>query len=157
VNELKKSLRSLAVQGVKYAAGIGTNLGAGGADPAGVKEGTRLFNLAASKCPNAVLIGGGYSQGAAVMHGAAKGLPANVASKIAGIALFGDTQNKQSGGHIQGLAQEKSKVFCNQGDGVCSGALNVNAAHMSYSSGGGKLKEGADWLVQRVKALKPNV
>jgi hypothetical protein len=89
-------------------------------------------------------------------HGAAKSLPADVVSKLAGIALFGDTQNAQSGGHIRGLATDKSKVFCNQGDGVCSGALLVNGAHMSYMSGGGKLKEGADWLISQVRKMNPS-
>jgi cutinase len=125
-------------------------MGPGGADPKGVSEGERLFKLAASKCPNTIIVGGGYSQGAAVMHGAAKNLPANVVSRIAGIALFGDTQNKQSGGHIKGLPESKSKVFCIQGDGVCGGALAVNGQHMAYPNSP-KLKEGAEWLLANIK------
>jgi len=156
VRELKKAIPSLAVQGVKYAAGVATNMGPGGADAQGVSEANRLLKLAASKCPQTVIIAGGYSQGAAVMHGAAKSLPPDVVSKLAGIALFGDTQNAQSGGHIRGLATDKSKVFCNAGDGVCSGALAVNGAHMSYAKGDGKLKEGADWLISQVRKMKPS-
>ncbi|KAF2429334.1 cutinase, partial [Tothia fuscella] len=152
VRALKAGIKDLGVQGVKYPAGVATNMGPGGADQGGVAEAKRLLEMSASKCPNTIIIGGGYSQGAAVMHGAAKALAPNVVAKIAGIALFGDTQNKQSGGHIKGLPVEKSKVFCASGDGVCSGALMVNAAHMSYASGGGKLKEGADWLIARVNA-----
>jgi cutinase len=87
------------------------------------------------------------------MHGAAKALPQNVVDKIAGIALFGDTQNKQSGGHIKGLPESKSKVFCIQGDGVCGGALAVNGQHMAYPNSP-KLKEGADWLLANIKAMK---
>lgn len=77
-----------------------------------------------------------------------------VVSHIAGIALFGDTQNKQSGGHIKNFPTEKSKVFCESNDGVCGGMLNVNAGHLAYASGGGKLKEGADWLISQVKSFK---
>jgi cutinase len=151
VAQLKKGLGGdLATEGVNYAAGVGTNMGPGGADPKGVSEGERLFKLAASKCPNTIIVGGGYSQGAAVMHGAAKNLPANVISRIAGIALFGDTQNKQSGGHIKGLPESKSKVFCIQGDGVCGGALAVNGQHMAYPNSP-KLKEGAEWLLANIK------
>jgi cutinase len=62
----------------------------------------------------------------------AKAFPPNVVARIAGIALFGDTQNKQSRGHIKGLPETKSKVFCIKGDGVYNGALAVNGAHMSY-------------------------
>jgi len=154
VSGLKKGLNNdLAVEGVNYAAGVGTNMGPGGADPKGVSEGTRLFNLAATKCPSTIIIGGGYSQGAAVMHGAAKALPPNIQARIAGIALFGDTQNKQSGGHIKGLPETKSKVFCIKGDGVCNGMLNVNGAHMSYPSNP-IMKEAVDWMVGNVKAMK---
>ena len=67
VRELKKSIPSLAVQGVKYAAGVATNMGPGGADAKGVSEANRLLKLAASKCPKSIIIAGGYSQGAAVM------------------------------------------------------------------------------------------
>jgi cutinase len=50
VPQLKKGLGGdIAVEGVNYAAGVGTNMGPGGADPKGVSEGTRLFNLAATK------------------------------------------------------------------------------------------------------------
>jgi cutinase len=78
-----------------------------------------------------------------------------VHSHIAGIALFGDTQNKQSGGHIKNFPQEKSKVFCESNDGVCGGLLNVNAGHLAYMGGGGKLKEGAEWLIAQVKGFTP--
>jgi cutinase len=79
----KKGIKDLAVQGVTYGAGVMTNIvSAGGADPDGVKDGARLFKLAASKCPDTVIIGGGYSQGAAIMHLAAKGLPNDVESHM---------------------------------------------------------------------------
>jgi pyruvate/2-oxoglutarate dehydrogenase complex dihydrolipoamide acyltransferase (E2) component len=127
----------------------------GGADGDGVKDAARLFKLAASKCPDTIIIGGGYSQGAAIMHRAAKGLPKDVEDRIAGVALFGDTQNYQSKGHIVGFPPEKSKVFCQPGDGVCNGLLNVNLGHLAYSNrGNAKLIEGADWILERVNAAK---
>jgi cutinase len=152
----------LAVEGVTYGAGVMTNIvSPGGADGDGVKDAARLFALAASKCPETVIIGGGYSQGAAIMHRAAKGLPKNVEDRIAGIALFGDTQNYQSKGHIVGFPSEKSKVFCQDGDGVCNGLLNVNFGHLAYSAVGWdgkynnpKLLEGAAWLISQVKAFQ---
>jgi cutinase len=153
-------MTDLAVEGVTYGAGVMTNIvSPGGADGDGVKDAVRLFKLAAEKCPNTIILGGGYSQGAAIMHRAAKGLPKNVEDKIAGIALFGDTQNYQSSGHIVGFPKEKSEVFCEKNDGVCNGLLNVNTGHLAYSGtdwsgnyNNAKLLAGADWLIQRAAA-----
>jgi cutinase len=87
------------------------------------------------------------------MHGAAKDLAPNVIARVAGIALFGDTQNKQSGGHIKGLPETKSQVFCIKNDGVCDGALRVNGAHMAYPRDP-IMKEAADWLLKNINAMK---
>jgi cutinase len=51
----------VAVQGVKYPADIMGNLNSGGCATAGVNEAVRLFNLANTKCPNTVIVAGGYS------------------------------------------------------------------------------------------------
>lgn len=51
---------SVAVEGIDYAALLSTNFLPGGADPAGVSEMKALFVDAASKCPNSILVGGGY-------------------------------------------------------------------------------------------------
>jgi hypothetical protein len=155
-------LTDLAVEGVTYDAGIMTNIfSTGGADGDGVKDAARLFKLAHTKCPDTIILGGGYSQGAAIMHRAAKGLPKEVEEQIAGIALFGDTQNYQSKGHIVGFPTEKSKVFCQDGDGVCNGLLNVNLGHLAYSAVGWngqynnpKLLEGSAWLISQVNSAK---
>jgi cutinase len=168
----------LAVEGVTYGAGVAGNLTPGGGDPAGIQECTKDYNLAgkscyifrfsidtktntvsASKCPNTIIIGGGYSQGAAITHRTVEKLPQNVKDKIAGIALYGDTQNKQDGAKIKNFPPEKVKVFCNgygelkgkSSDGVCGGLLNVNGGHMSY---GDSMKPGAQFLKGRVDALR---
>ncbi|KAF2424821.1 cutinase-domain-containing protein, partial [Tothia fuscella] len=126
----KKGFTDLAVEGVTYGAGVMTNIfSTGGADGDGVKDANRLFKLAASKCPNTIILGGGYSQGAAIMHRGVQDLPSDVVAKIAGVALFGDTQ---SSGHIKNFPKEKSEVFCEASDGVCGGLLLVNLGHLSY-------------------------
>jgi cutinase len=48
--------------------------------------------------------------------------------------LYGDTKNKQDGGKIKNFPADRVKIFCNPNDGVCSGALNVNAGHMAYNA-----------------------
>jgi cutinase len=83
------------------------------------------------------------------MHNVVAKLDASLKSKIAGVALFGDTRNKQDGGHIPNFPQEKSRVWCNRDDGVCGGGLNVNAGHLSYSNA--QINEAATWLAGRAK------
>ncbi|TID26032.1 cutinase precursor [Venturia nashicola] len=159
VPELKKVFPSLAVEGVAYGAGVPGNLMPGGGDPAGIKEATKDYNLAVSKCPNTVLIGGGYSQGAAITHRSVEALPANVKERIAGITLYGDTQFYQDKGQIKNFPKDKVKTFCNgyqelksySSDGVCNGLLVVNYGHMSY---GDSMKPGATWLKAQVDAFK---
>jgi len=159
VAELRKTFTSLAVEGVTYGAGVAGNLTPGGGDPAGIAEATKDYTLAATKCPNTIITGGGYSQGAAITHRAVEKLPENIKARIAGITLYGDTQNKQDGAKIKNFPPDKVKVFCNgygdlkgkSSDGVCGGALNVNGGHMSY---GDSMKPGANWLKARVEAMK---
>jgi cutinase len=131
----------------------------GGGDPAGISEAKKDYELAASKCPKTIIIGGGYSQGAAITHRAVEQLSDAVKGRIAGIVLYGDTQNSQSGGKIKGFPPEKAKVFCNgygdlksaSADGVCGGLLTVNGGHMSYS---GTFSKAATWLSQKVQEYK---
>lgn len=159
VPELRKVFPSLAVEGVEYGAGVAGNLTPGGGDPAGIKEATKDYNLAATKCPETVIVGGGYSQGAAITHRTVEALPENIKARIAGIILYGDTKFKQDGGVIKNFPPAKVKVFCNgygelkskSADGVCNGALNVNGGHLSY---GDSFKPGAAFLKGKVDEYK---
>jgi len=149
---LKRGLKNdIAIQGVKYSAGILTNIGPGMADPKGVAEAQRLFKLAVTKCPNTIITGGGYSQGAAIMHRAIEKLSEDVKARIAAILLYGDTQYPVDGPKIKGFPPDKVHTICKPDDGVCKGMITVSAGHMSYSK---KAAEGAAWVVQKVKAAK---
>jgi cutinase len=59
---LKRAFGSsrVATEGVDYAAALSTNFLPGGADPAGIADMVSLFNNAASKCPNSVIVAAGY-------------------------------------------------------------------------------------------------
>jgi cutinase len=126
VRELRAALPDVAIEGVNYSAGVGGNLTPQGADAAGIKVAQDLFRSAATKCPAAALMGGGYSQGAALMHRAIEALDKKTQDRIAGVVLYGDTKNKQDGGRIKNFPPEKVKIFCNADDGVCGGALRVS-------------------------------
>jgi len=150
VRELRAAIPDIAIEGIEYSAGVGGNMTPQGADAGGIKNATSLFTSAAAKCPNSALTSGGYSQGAALQHRAVESLPKNVQARIAGVILYGDTKNKQDGGRIKNFPQEKVKIFCNKNDGVCGGALNVNAGHMAYTD---QFKPGAEFIAGRVKAF----
>lgn len=72
-----------------------------------------LLEQVASKCPNAKIIAGGYSQGTAVTARSIEKLSPAVRNRILGVVLFGYTQNKQLNGGVPGLPQDRVKVFCN--------------------------------------------
>jgi cutinase len=98
------------------------------------------------------LLGGGYSQGAALQHRAIEALPKNIQDRIAAVVLFGDTKNKQDGGRIKNFPQDKVRIFCNKNDGVCSGGLNVNAGHLAYSAA--NFTEAASFILSKIKGTK---
>jgi len=156
---LRKKLPDIAIEGVTYSAGVMGNLTPEGGDAAGIAEAKKLYNLAATKCPNTIISGGGYSQGAAITHRAVESLPESVKKRIAGIILYGDTKHTQDGGRIKNFPKEKVRTFCNgyddlkgkSMDGVCGGTLAVNAGHMSYT---GTFGTAADWLAEKVEAFK---
>ncbi|KAL6703867.1 hypothetical protein ACN47E_009001 [Coniothyrium glycines] len=122
------------VQGVggPYTADLASNFLTGGSSTAAFNEAARLFRLANTKCPNSIIVAGGYSQGAAVIAGAIPRLTATVRNQIKGVVLFGYTQNRQNNGGIPSFPQANLRVFCATGDEVCNGTLNITPAHLQY-------------------------
>lgn len=49
------------------------------------------------------------------------------------------------------LPVERTKVFCNSGDGVCTGAFSISAAHLSYTSNG-DIGKGAAFAMEMINA-----
>jgi len=147
LSALQRQLPGIKSFPVGYAASLATNVSPQRTDDASIKKGVEAFQQAKG-C--SVLVAGGYSQGAAVMHNViGKSLDAALKGKIAGVALFGDTRNQQDKGHIPNFPTERSKVWCNKNDGVCDGNLNVNAGHLSYSST--QINEAATYLAGLAK------
>jgi len=153
---LKKNFdNQVACQGVggAYSAGLAENAMPAGTSPGAIAEATKMFTEASSKCPQAVLVAGGYSQGTAVMMNSVSKLPSDVKSKLAGVVLFGYTKNGQQKGGIPDFPKEKIHVYCSSSDGVCGGALLVTPGHFSYMGDGSGPKSIA-FLTERIKAAK---
>ncbi len=109
-----------------------------------------LFNDANTKCPNAKIVAGGYSQGAALAAASIEDVSTSIRNKIAGTVLFGYTKNLQNLGRIPNYPAERTKVFCNLGDLVCTGSLIVAAPHLAYQSDASG--PAPQFLIQRVAA-----
>ncbi|KAG7147011.1 Cutinase like protein [Verticillium longisporum] len=124
------------IQGVggAYAATLGDNALPDGTSSAAIREMKGLFELADSKCPSAKIIAGGYSQGAALAAASIRDISSTIRAKVAGTVLFGYTKNLQNRGRIINYPAERTRVFCNVGDLVCTGSLIVTAAHLTYGS-----------------------
>ncbi|KXJ85746.1 carbohydrate esterase family 5 protein [Microdochium bolleyi] len=138
------------IQGVgdPYTATTATNLLPDGASTVAINEMVRLVNLSASKCPNAKITVGGYSQGAALTAAAVSKLSSTVSAKVVGAVLFGYTKNLQNGGRIPNFPQAKTAIYCNFGDLVCTGSLVLTAAHFTY--GDTASREAPQFLISKI-------
>jgi cutinase len=117
----------------------------------GAADATNHILATAAACPSARFVLGGYSQGAAVVDmlvgipplgnkvgdiGSAPPLPSGLASKVAGLATFGNPATK-FGNPISaagGMFAGKGIDLCNDGDPICSRGRNP-FAHTDYESG----------------------
>ncbi|EMT74241.1 Cutinase 3 [Fusarium odoratissimum] len=150
--EAKYGKNGVWIQGVggAYRATLGGNALPRGTSSAAIREMLGHFNDANQKCPDAVLIAGGYSQGAALAAASVTDVDAGIREKIAGVVLFGYTKNLQNRGKIPSYPEDRTKVFCNTGDLVCTGSLIVAAPHLAYQSAA----SGAapEFLIQKADA-----
>ncbi|KAF4470964.1 cutinase precursor [Fusarium albosuccineum] len=118
----------LAVQGVEYAASVGGIVQGG--DKAGSEKMASLVTQAFEKCPNTKVVMSGYSQGAMLVHNAAKSLPAATTAKVSAVLNFGDPFQKQA---VQGVPSDRVKIICHTGDGVCAGTFAITPEHLTYN------------------------
>ncbi|KAI0203347.1 carbohydrate esterase family 5 protein [Astrocystis sublimbata] len=134
ISELKSRLgeSKVAAQGLEYPATLLDNLRIEGCDPADAKDFTELITKAATDCPASKLVISGYSQGAALVHLAAKNLDAAVAGRIAAAVNYGDTRKKQDKGAIPNISADRTLILCHDGDLVCEGTLFITDAHHDY-------------------------
>ncbi len=135
--------RSLGTYGVNYPASYDFLTAADGAADA-----TNRLASMADRCPSTRFILGGYSQGAAVVDmlmgipplgtkvgdvGSAPPLPANLADRVAAVAVLGNPSTKFGIPVSPAMVQFAGKGIdlCNDGDPICSQGRNP-FAHTSY-------------------------
>ena len=90
------------------------------------------------------------SQGTAVVGNALTESSSTIQNQVAGAVLFGYTKNEQNGERIPGFPTDKTAIFCNDGDAVCTGSLIILPPHMQYESVASR--EGPQFLVQKINA-----
>ncbi|KAJ5778310.1 hypothetical protein N7520_001556 [Penicillium odoratum] len=134
--------------GGAYTAGLSENFLPKNTSPAAIQAAVDVFNECNTKCPDAKIVAGGYSQGSAVIDNAIQQLSSEVVAKVKGVVLFGFTRNLQDGGRIPGYPEDQTKVYCALGDEVCDGTLIITAAHLTY---GDDASSAATFLASKVK------
>ncbi|KAF8247822.1 cutinase, partial [Wilcoxina mikolae CBS 423.85] len=130
------------VQGVPYNADILGYLNGGSED--GAKNMAALIEKAASQCPSAKIVLGGFSQGAQVTHKAVARIAATLSTKVAGIVLFGDPDNDQP---FPGVPKKNVLTFCNLDDPICFGIPLPILGHQKYKKDAVK---AAAWVAGKV-------
>jgi cutinase len=88
------------------------------------------------------------SQGAALLAATIPTLVGPARQQIKGAVLFGYTLNKKNDGRIPEYPTDRTKVFCNNGDVVCQGVLQIKTPHLLYSAAA--QGEGADFLANMI-------
>ncbi|GAM82970.1 hypothetical protein ANO11243_009560 [Dothideomycetidae sp. 11243] len=124
--------RNVAVQGVVYPAKIPGNYEAEGCEAVGITNFVSDLRRAAGKCPSTKIVAGGFSQGAACLHAAFKRIDQQTRDRVVGVVTFGDTRNHQDGGKVPSFPPDRTRIYCNKADEVCTGTLKTSAAHRAY-------------------------
>ncbi len=128
----------------------------------GANDARQFVQGTVASCPQAKVVLGGFSQGAAVVDlitvprqatfGYGDPLPADVADHVAAVAVFGNPSNR-AGGPLTALSPlfgSKAIDLCNGADPVCSPGNDV-AAHRVYVESG-MAAQAAQFVAARLAA-----
>jgi cutinase len=128
----------------------------------GAADARARVEATAASCPNAQIVLGGYSQGAAVvdlitgpedgLFGFARPLPANVANHVAAVTVFGNPSNRFGRPLTDWSLVYGAKTIdvCNGADPVCSGGNDVSAHSLYVESG--LADQAAEFVMDRLQA-----
>jgi cutinase len=128
----------------------------------GAADARARVEATAASCPNAQIVLGGYSQGAAVidlitgpedgLFGFARPLPANVADHVAAVTVFGNPSNRFGRPLTDWSLVYGGKTIdlCNGADPVCSDGNDVSAHSLYVESG--LADQAAEFVGDRLQA-----
>ncbi|KAE8416447.1 cutinase-domain-containing protein [Aspergillus pseudocaelatus] len=155
---------ALSFQGVNgYSASVEGYLAGG--EAAGSKAMASQASDILSKCPDTKLVMSGYSQGCQIVHNAVEQLPAEHASKISSVLLFGDpcTSNSKlgiflmheytnrsidKGKALPNVDASRVHTVCHAGDTICENSVIILPAHLTYAV---DVASAADFAVAAAK------
>jgi cutinase len=125
----------------------------GSTDKTAIAEATRIFTLAATKCPDTVILASGWSLGAAILILAIQDLPKTIQDRIGGALFYGDLLYDKTHTTIPNFPTAKTMRVCTDNDAVCrpGDELTISAGHLSYPL---SFATGITWL--STKAAKSN-
>ncbi|KAH0430089.1 cutinase-2 [Colletotrichum camelliae] len=147
---------AIAVQGIEYPATLQDNLCLNN-HLCRPKEATAAADLVRGymdKCPDASVLIGGYSQGAAMLSRIIDRLEQEYRDRIAGAVTFGSTMQVYDKGTIPLLPPDKVRMFCNKYDPVCSTGIPLGAVMSAHRNYRPLAKEAAEFLVKMLAAAK---
>lgn len=145
---------AVATEGIDYIAGLTPNLLIGGTLPLSDLMMTKVLNDMAARCPDSVIVTGGYSQGGAVNHRAIEDLAPAVKEQIAGVVLYGDSQRVQDNNRIPNFPANKVLQICQPGDLICQGTDIVLPPHLTYTV---RVPEGVAFLTQKIRGAQAKI
>ncbi|OGM45344.1 cutinase precursor [Aspergillus bombycis] len=120
---------ALSFQGVNgYSASVEGYLAGG--EAAGSKAMASQASDILSKCPDTKLVMSGYSQGCQIVHNAVEQLPAETASKISSVLLFGDPYKGKA---FPNVDASRVHTVCHAGDTICENSVIILPAHLTYA------------------------
>lgn len=102
-----------------------------GGDTAGSQSMADSITRAQTLCPQSAIIMSGYSQGAQLVHNAARMLPAEMMSKVSSVVTFGDLNQKSA---VANVDASRAKVYCHIGDSICEDGDLVTLQHLTYGT-----------------------
>ncbi|GJC93318.1 cutinase-2 [Colletotrichum higginsianum] len=149
----------IAVQGIEYAAALLDNACVNNqlCRPSEVTSAERQIRQYMDKCPEAVVVAAGYSQGAAMLSSVisnANRLEKKYKDRITAVVTFGSTMQIYNKNTIPNFPSDLVQMFCNKLDPVCRAGIPLGAALPGHRDYRKSAKPAAEFLVKKLAAAK---
>ncbi|KAK2032264.1 alpha/beta-hydrolase [Colletotrichum zoysiae] len=158
---LRKTLTTrVAVQGIEYAANVMDNLcdKAHRCHPGEVAKANDQIKRYMDRCPDAKVLMGAYSQGAAMLTRILSAwLEPGYKDRILAVVTFGSTMQLETGGKIPNFPPDKVKMLCNGLDPVCRTGILAGAALPTHRGYQASALPAVQFMLSRLSLVDPAV